>query len=670
MCHLLTRYQSTIFPNHKSCVRKKGVPFTEPYDPVTGEGSDVIPRKEIKIEEFGTLHIPADMYEENGWVQILSQEKSYKNLLENGLHQQATPQLIREIDRQFFLLRIKYDFEFWAIATVKIKDKITSVDIPFLLNRPQRKLLKLFEQQRREGKPIRVILLKARQWGGSTLTQIYMAWIQLVHKHQWNSVIAAHVKDSSSNIRAMYSKLLDNYPSWILNSPLKLRPFARTQNISYIQQVNARVTIGSAEKPDSVRGADIAMVHFSEVALYPDTKEKRTGDLIASISSSIPLVPYSVIVMESTAQGVGDYFHTEYENAKKGESDKTPIFIPWYDIEMYQTPVGDYKRLISSFTDYEWYLWESGATLEAIEWYRNKRKTFQDAQHMMSEFPSDDVEAFANTGERVFDRYAIHRMRENTKPPCWRGELQSDTHSITGKDSLRELSFKEDTTGSLKVWEKPDTELDISNRYIVSVDIGGRSHSADWSVISVIDRYWTMYGGKPEIVASWRGHIDHDILAWKATQIALWYNTALLVFESNTLETEASDQGDAEYILDLVAASYENLYARQSPPSQIKEGAPARWGFHTNRTTKSMVINNQIQIIRDNGYIEREEEVLDEHDTYEKKKNGAYGAIEGKHDDLLMSRAIGLYISGSMDPPKVVNKAVIRHKKPISEASF
>ena len=576
--------------------RKRRMSFTEPYDPVTGEGSDVIPRKEIKIEEFGTLHIPADMYEENGWVQILSQEKSYKNLLENGLHQQATPQLIREIDRQFFLLRIKYDFEFWAIATVKIKDKITSVDIPFLLNRPQRKLLKLFEQQRREGKPIRVILLKARQWGGSTLTQIYMAWIQLVHKHQWNSVIAAHVKDSSSNIRAMYSKLLDNYPSWILNSPLKLRPFARTQNISYIQQVNARVTIGSAEKPDSVRGADIAMVHFSEVALYPDTKEKRTGDLIASISSSIPLVPYSVIVMESTAQGVGDYFHTEYENAKKGESDKTPIFIPWYDIEMYQTPVDDYKRLISSFTDYEWYLWESGATLEAIEWYRNKRKTFQDAQHMMSEFPSDDVEAFANTGERVFDRYAIHRMRENAKPPCWRGELQSDTHSITGKDSLRELSFKEDTTGSLKVWEKPDTELDISNRYIVSVDIGGRSHSADWSVISVIDRYWTMYGGKPEIVASWRGHIDHDILAWKATQIALWYNTALLVFESNTLETEASDQGDAEYILDLVAASYENLYARQSPPSQIKEGAPARWGFHTNRTTKSMVINNQIQI--------------------------------------------------------------------------
>ena len=44
--------------------KKRRMSFTEPYDPVTGEGSDVIPRKEIKIEEFGTLHIPADMYED------------------------------------------------------------------------------------------------------------------------------------------------------------------------------------------------------------------------------------------------------------------------------------------------------------------------------------------------------------------------------------------------------------------------------------------------------------------------------------------------------------------------------------------------------------------------------------------------------------------------------
>jgi len=59
---------------------------------------------------------------------------------------------------------------------------------------------------RTAGKPIRLILLKARQWGGSTLVQIYMAWIQLVHCRNWNSVICAHLKESAANIKGMYSK--------------------------------------------------------------------------------------------------------------------------------------------------------------------------------------------------------------------------------------------------------------------------------------------------------------------------------------------------------------------------------------------------------------------------------------------------------------------------------
>ncbi|MBR5241403.1 MAG: hypothetical protein IKW05_05650, partial [Muribaculaceae bacterium] len=61
---------------------------------------------------------------------------------------------------------------------VRIKNKMGDGDIPFKLNRPQRRLLAEMEEMRIKGKPIRIILLKARQWGGSTLVQIYMAWIQ------------------------------------------------------------------------------------------------------------------------------------------------------------------------------------------------------------------------------------------------------------------------------------------------------------------------------------------------------------------------------------------------------------------------------------------------------------------------------------------------------------
>jgi hypothetical protein len=77
----------------------------------------------------------------------------------------------------------------------------------------------------------------------------------------------------------------------------------------------------------------------------------------------------------------------------------------------------------------------------------------------------------------------------------------------------------------------------VSDRYITIFDPQkGLSEKADWGVITVIDRYWMMFGGKPEIVAEWRGRIDKDIAIWVAAQIAAFYNNSLLVVESNTYE--------------------------------------------------------------------------------------------------------------------------------------
>ena len=109
---------------------------------------------------------------------------------------------------EFDLIRFKYDFEYWAAKCVKIKDKTTGKNISFILNGPQRKLLSVLEDDRTAGKPCRIIMLKARQWGGSTLVQIYMAWLQIIVSPGRNSLICAQVKDTAATIRGMYSKLL------------------------------------------------------------------------------------------------------------------------------------------------------------------------------------------------------------------------------------------------------------------------------------------------------------------------------------------------------------------------------------------------------------------------------------------------------------------------------
>ena len=66
-------------------------------------------------------------------------------------------------------------------------------------------------------------------------------------------------------------------------------------------------------------------------------------------------------------------------------------------------------------------------------------------------------------------------------------------------------------------------------------------------------------------------------------------------------------------------------------------------------------------------------ETLDEYITYEKKTDGSYGAIEGKHDDKLMTRAIGIWVSSKMPLPKIIIKkdtSNFNRKKPVTAATL
>ena len=337
---------------------------------------------------------------------------------------------------------------------------------------------------------------------------------------------------------------------------------------------------------------------------------------------------------------------------------------------MYALPVDDPAAFAASLDDYERSLWQRGATLEAIAWYRQKRKEYPDHADMMAEYPSDDVEAFNHSGERVFDIRQVQRLRENCRPPDRVGELYGA--KTFGRESLQELHFVDEAAGKLQVWVLPDDAVRVRDRYVAVVDIGGRSVSADYSVIVVFDRYWQMYGGVPEVVAQWRGHIDHDLLAWKAAQIAAFYQEALLVIESNTLETEHTDGEHTEYILDTLSDAYSHLYARTSS-EMIRTSAPSRWGFHMNRSTKTLIINHQIQMLRESGYVERDLLACYEHDVFERKPNGSFGAMDGHHDDILITRCIGTYICYTEPLPVPVGdnrKSRRRPSQPLSEASM
>ena len=684
---------------------KRNADVYQKFDPISGIGS-IGERVEVRIDGFPleTQYIPVEMLS-IPLVKLLISCGSIIKFLTEELEVEYSEEDRLKVIEQFVRLRCRYDFAFWAALYVYIKNKGGGDDVLFRLTRPQRKFVERLEKLRKANKPIRIVLLKARQWGGSTTSQLYMAWLQLVHKVGLNSLIIAHQGAGSDEIKDMFDRMIKAYPITMLyklgetynENESKLVGVGHSGSIHRVPQRNCKIKIGTAERPDSCRGGDYNLVHLSEVGLWKTTDGKKPEDIVRSACSGILLKPYTMIVYESTANGTGNFFQREYDAAKRGTSQFEAMFVSWFDIEQYSLSFenenekadfavwlwknrnnGSASSARAESGKYLWWLWEQGATLEAINWYVQERAKYNEHAPMASEYPSDDVEAFVHSGERVFDKYKVDEFRASCKPPKYIGDVYADGDS--GKDALKNLRFAEDTQGLLWIWDLPeidDKEI-VTNRYLTIVDIGGRSKKADWSVILVIDRLFMLDGGRPEVVAQWYGHIDMDILAWKAAQIAAFYDNSLLVIESNTLETHDKERqvdGDlSHFILNQIKDVYPNLYARKQTEDEIREGLPRKYGFHTNVATKPMIISTLIKVIREHLYTERDERCLDEYVVYEKKQNGAFGAITGKHDDLLMTRAIGLHICFfEMPIPTIVmrvNMRVPKKKKAVSAATI
>ena len=642
------------------------------YNPITGEGSTSLPRQWIEIEGFPIerINLPLDMHQEP-LVQQLAQ-MGVSDYLRNVAHVEPTGRNIVKLWLNFCLMRTRHDFEYWARSMTTISDKGKGRDTAFTLNRPQRIYLKAMEELRLAGKPIDIILCKARQWGGSTLTQLYMLWIQLVHKRNWNSVICGDIEKQSSIVAGMLAKVISRYPTWATGGKqLTTTPYQGAQKTRVISWSNSRYSLGSAQKPDSLRSEDISMAHLTEVGLWKATHGRKPEDLVQSIFGAIAGGPYTMKVIESTAKGVGNFFHRTWIDATKKRNNFTPVFIPWFSIDLYSKAMkeSDYSPFIDSMNDYEHELFRLGATLEAIAWYRDKRREMPDEWRLFSEFPSTAAEAFQSTGRRVFRTSYVSDARSNCVPPLFVGDIvaQSD-----GKSKFVPCQPGEDKgEEQLRVWLMPDNEQHLRDRYIVTVDVGGTSNKADYSCIVVADRIAMTDGGVPEIVACWHGHIEHDKLAWKAMEIARAYDNALLVIEANTLETEGTEGDNFEYILNEISGRYSNLYCRTSL-QEIRQGRPRRWGFHTNSSTKPMVINFLIKALRDGLYIERCIETTYELDLYEYKENGKeMGAIEGNHDDRVMATAILIWICYNHPlPVQTNNNHNTRKRKIVSEASI
>ena len=617
------------------------------FDPDTGEGS-FINRFPVKLTPEGkTIYLP------------ISLQKEYESLSNTSLQENCSEKdFDKEVDR-LITMRLATDFEYWAAKCAWITDKESEKIIPFILNRAQRRVLLKLEKLRQNGVPIRLIILKARQWGGSTMVQIYIAWIQLMHKENWHSTIVAHVESASANVRGMYSRLLRSYPLENLNySPYEGGKF------KIIKERGCIHSIGSYENPDALRSNDIRCAHLTELGMWKTTSIKSPEDVIASISSAIPNISSTMMVLESTAKGVGDYFYRAWKKYEdKDSSSMDGVFVAWFENPFNLMPFNNQDekvKLAESLSEYEIEMLDMGATLEGIKWYRFELSGYSgDTDKMKQEAPCTPQEAFQSTGRPAFKHTYIKNIEKGIKEPAFIGEIEADAQ--TGPNALENVELVKKEKGRLKVWNMPnDPPIDEGyvfrgTRYVITMDIGGVSKGSDFSSVSVLDRYWLAAApgdGKVEKVAQWHGHLDPDLMAWVSAMIATFYDDGVLVIENNTYDSRyQKTDGEHSYtVLDEISGFYSNLYS-STPLDLIKQGIPKKYGFRTDRNTKPMVVDFYRQMLRDRGFVERNIDALQEAKNYEITEDGKFSAVPGNHDDILMSDMIGLWVAASDKSP-------------------
>lgn len=214
--------------------------------------------------------------------------------------------------------RLKKDFPYYARNCLFIRTKEAGLK-SFSLNKAQLYIHDLIEDQRKTTGKVRAIVLKGRQQGCSTYVEGRFMW-RTTHQKGVRAYILTHEDDASQNLFSMAKRYFEHLPSAV-------KPSTSAANAKelHFDKLDSGYQIGTAGNKSVGRSQTNQYFHGSEVGFWPNAAEHAKG-----ILQTIPDAPGTEVIYESTANGVGSFFHQQWKMAERGESEFIPIFIPWF----------------------------------------------------------------------------------------------------------------------------------------------------------------------------------------------------------------------------------------------------------------------------------------------------------------------------------------------------
>jgi len=520
---------------------------------------------------------------------------------------------------------------------LKIRDKKSQL-IPFKLNKAQKIVLDKIRECEEKNKLKRFIVLKARQMGLSTLFEGLIFHDTSTNSFK-NSMIIAHEDKATQNLFAMSKLYLDEIPEvirpMIKYSNEKALVFENPSNEIAEKNKNpglrSKITVSTAgaTKNDAVgRSSTVHNLHASEVAFFPDARLTMLGLL-----QCVPDEMNTLVVLESTANGVGDWFHGMWQKATRGENEFIPVFLPWFIDPTYIKPFSsDVEK--TQFIDevntigkdskgnpirtYEYDLMvKNDLTYEQLNWRRwtIANKCQGDEFLFMQEYPSTADEAFISSGRPKFLINALKKYQSYIQKPK-RGYLFERDNKV---------SFVDDDNGYISIWKQPE----VDKYYCIGADVAEGLVHGDYSCAMVGD------SDTFDIVAQWHGHIDPDLFGVELDKLGKYYNGAYVGVENN-------NHGLTTLSV-LKRLEYWNLFFTKTY-DRMAEVMTQKIGWNTNVRTKPFMIDKLAEFVREMYLGIYSETLISEMFSYIIVDDGKTEAQSGCFDDCVMATAIMLQL--------------------------
>tara|TARA_R110000824_G_scaffold25410_5_gene88555 strand:+ start:915 stop:2702 length:1788 start_codon:yes stop_codon:yes gene_type:complete len=566
----------------------------------------------------------------------------------------------KDIDAYRKLL-LPENFGLYAEAFLKIQSKTEGL-VPLRFNPSQVRLNNAVASLIRQGKPIRIIALKARQQGFSTWTEAFM-YKQTTTTPDYRSCIIAHEDGASTNLYKMFKTYHKHFPE-------ALRPFQRTAGSAKgleFGKLRSSIRVLTAKNALASSSGTYQAVHISELSKWQFAEEA-----MLSLMQTVPRE--GTVIIESTAYGVGNHFCKMWYDAKRGKNDFLPLFFPWWEHPEYEIPLEDGEEIVATQEE-GYYEKRFKLSKEQIKWmkYSLQNDCGGDWDNFRQEYPASEDEAFISSGRPVFDMKMLQKremeIEERGGDEMVRGNfILREEEDKSGKNACA-VTFEPDLHGDVEIYDMPKGkgEDKWAYRYVLGIDTseglqkssGGDKKKAgdtDFNVGSL----WDKINNKQ--VLYFRNKMDGDEVARLILCIIVFYGGSipksfypLVAVERNkdglTVLMYARDLFK-KYGIPLARFYHRGVMDTDAEPST------EMLGWRTTGDSKPPLIGEMQKRIREGTDGIKSLQVIRESKVFVRDDKGRMNAQSGQWDDSVIANALTYEGARRDHLPYVIKRAV------------